>query len=81
MSRNTNGVPVGMSAPRQYFEGCEDVALFDLGRHEFMVGPLTAAPARTLAEVVAERSVRPTDGVQLGLPAEFLPVPSDRLFA
>lgn len=69
-----------MSA-REYFPGCHDVAL-DLSLEPVRqpIAPTSDSPTLADAVLAAERRRR-VDGDQLTLPAELMPVPSDRLFA
>jgi hypothetical protein len=66
---------------RDYFDGCDNVPMFELDKLEPMVGPLTATPDLTLADAVRAAETRRAGDGQLTLPDEFMPVPSDRLFA
>jgi hypothetical protein len=69
-----------MSA-RDYFDGCDNVPMFELDKVEPMVGPLTATPNATLADAVRAAEARRAGDGQLTLPAEFMPIPAGALFA
>lgn len=64
----------------EYFDGCHNVKL-PLPLEPPVLGPLTPTPNLTLADAVQAAERRRADDGQLCLPAELMPVPTDRLFA
>lgn len=77
----TNGVPIGVTVRGEYFDGCDNVPMFDLERCEPIHGPLSPTPNVTLADAVHAAETRRADSGQLALPAEILPTPAGQLFA
>lgn len=67
----TNGAPIGATA-RDYFDGCDNVPMFDLDEHCDAVAEFYGTPA----------AAKPRgDRGQLVLPSELLPTPTGQLFA
>lgn len=66
---------------RDYFDGCDNVPMFELDTFEPIVGPLSPTPNLTLADAVRAAEARRADSGQLTLPAELMPIPAGALFA